>query len=117
VSRCLTGKPFLFFDLGNLQFDSNEEKAYVITRHEKTIMTQNVCPICGGAKQQGTTTFTVDYTDGVLAVRNVPATICSQCGEEWIADINASRLEQIANAARGERKQFEVVDYAFATAA
>jgi len=80
-------------------------------------MMKSGCPICGGAKQKGTTTFTVDYADGVVVVRNVPATVCSQCGEEWIADSDASRLEQITNVARGEKKQFEVVDYMLATAA
>lgn len=80
-------------------------------------MMQNVCPMCSGAKQRGTTTFTVDYTDGVLVVRNVPATICSQCGEEWIADADASRLEHFATVARKEKKQFEVVDFALAVAA
>jgi len=99
-----------------LAFDSNGEKAYVITAYEPTFMTQSVCPICEGTKHQGTTTFTVDYTDGVLVVRNVPATICSQCGEDWIADADASRLEQITNVARGEKRQFEVGDYSLATA-
>jgi YgiT-type zinc finger domain-containing protein len=80
-------------------------------------MSQSICPICGGEKQVGTTTFTVDYSHGVLVVRNVPAKICSQCGEEWIADAEASRLEHFASVARSEKKQFEVVDFAFAVAA
>jgi YgiT-type zinc finger domain-containing protein len=56
--------------------------------------------MCGGEKQAGTTTFTVDYSHGVLVVRNVPAAICSQYGEEWIADADASRLEHFASVAR-----------------
>ena len=34
------------------------------------------------------------------AVREVDATVCSQCGEEWIDDATARQLEQIVNDAR-----------------
>jgi len=40
------------------------------------------CPLCGGKKKLGTTTFTADLGFGVVVVRNVPATVCSQCGED-----------------------------------
>jgi YgiT-type zinc finger domain-containing protein len=80
-------------------------------------MNQSMCPICGGSTEAGRTTFTVDYTEGVLVVRNVPATICSQCGEEWIADADADRLERFAAAARSGKKQFEVVDLTLVFAA
>jgi uncharacterized Zn ribbon protein len=40
---------------------------------------------------------------------NLPsATICSQCGEEWIDDATAKKLEQIVNDARARRLQAEV---------
>ncbi|GJQ59949.1 MAG: type II toxin-antitoxin system MqsA family antitoxin [Candidatus Scalindua sp. AMX11] len=44
------------------------------------------CPICGGGKKAGKTTFTVDLGFGVVVVREVPATVCSQCGADWIDD-------------------------------
>ena len=75
------------------------------------------CAVCGGTKLNGKTTFTVDYTSGVLVVRNVPAEVCSQCGEEWIADDIAARLETVAEAARKDKKQIEVVDFALMIAA
>jgi YgiT-type zinc finger domain-containing protein len=34
----------------------------------------------------GKTTFTVDLGFGVVVVRDVPATVCSQCGADWISD-------------------------------
>jgi len=40
------------------------------------------CPLCGGDKKQGQATYTVDLGFGVVVVRNVPAKVCSQCGEE-----------------------------------
>ncbi|MFH0997057.1 MAG: DUF4276 family protein, partial [Pseudomonadota bacterium] len=44
------------------------------------------CPVCGGKKAAGTTTFAVDFAFGVVMVRDVPATVCSLCGADWIGD-------------------------------
>jgi YgiT-type zinc finger domain-containing protein len=66
------------------------------------------CPLCGGAKETGKTTFTVDLGFGVVVVRDVPATVCSQCGEDWIADAVAAQLEDIVNDARSRRHLVEV---------
>ena len=71
--------------------------------------TGNRCPICGGSSGKGTTTFTVDYGSGRVVVRNVSATVCSQCGEAWIDDSIAERLEKIVQEAKSGQKQFEVV--------
>ena len=66
------------------------------------------CPLCGGQKAPGTTTFSADLGSGVVVVRRVRATVCSQCGEEWIADATARQLEQIVNDARARRHEVEV---------
>lgn len=50
------------------------------------------CPLCGGTKKEGKTTFTVDFGAGVVVVRDVPATVCSQCGADWIEDATAAKL-------------------------
>ncbi len=69
------------------------------------------CPICQGEKQMSTTTFTVDLKFGVVVVRNVPATVCEQCGEEWIADKEAAQLENIVNDARKKQMMIEVANF------
>ena len=53
------------------------------------------CPLCGGDKIMGKTTFSVDLGFGVVLVRDVPATICSQCGADWLSDDVAARLEEM----------------------
>ena len=73
--------------------------------------TKNVCPICGGTKTQGTTTFTVDLGFGVVVVRDVPALVCDQCGADWIEDAVAERLEQTVSNARKCHRQVEVTAY------
>ena len=66
------------------------------------------CPICGGCKKPGTTTFSADIGTGVVVVRQVRATVCTQCGEEWIDDATAQRIEEIVNEARARKLQVEV---------
>ena len=70
------------------------------------------CPVCSGTKKPGTTTFTADFGFGVVVVRNVPATVCSQCGADWIADDVAARIEELVDDARKKRLQVEVMSLA-----
>ena len=67
------------------------------------------CPLCGGRKEPGSTTYTVDLGTGLIVVRDVPALVCSQCGEEWIAPDVAVRPEDVVNRARADSAQIEVV--------
>lgn len=67
------------------------------------------CPLCGGGKTSGKTIYSVDLGFGVVVVRNVPATICDQCGEEWISTEAATKLETLVEEARRKKLQIEVV--------
>ena len=69
------------------------------------------CPLCGGAVRPGHTTFTVDLDFGVVVVRQVPAQVCAMCGESWLDDQTARKLEQIVEEARQEEHQVEVLAY------
>jgi YgiT-type zinc finger domain-containing protein len=73
------------------------------------------CPICGGRKTPGLATFTADLGFGVVVVRKVDATVCDQCGEQWVAPDIARRLEGIVESARHERRQVEILDLAVST--
>jgi YgiT-type zinc finger domain-containing protein len=66
------------------------------------------CPLCGGDKRPGFTLFSVDLGFGVVVVRHVPATVCNQCGAEWINDAVAARLERIVEDARTKKALVEV---------
>lgn len=69
------------------------------------------CPLCGGEKQLGTTTFAVDLKFGVVAVREVPAFVCSKCGDAWIDDPVAAKLERIVADARRKQAVVEVTQW------
>ena len=76
-------------------------------------MTKNgsssLCPLCGGKKVAGHTTYSADLGEGVVVVRHVPAEVCEQCGEAWIDPVTAKKLEEVSNEARQKKTQFEVV--------
>jgi len=67
------------------------------------------CAMCGGARKPGRTTYTVDRGSGIVVVRNVPATVCDQCGEEWIDNETAQRLERITEEAQQKREQVAIL--------
>lgn len=69
------------------------------------------CPLCGGEKQRGTTTFAVDLKFGVVVVREVPALICSKCGDTWIEDPVAAKLEAVVADAREKQAEVEVTQW------
>ena len=72
---------------------------------------ETLCPLCGGNKREGKTTFTVDYKETVIVIRDVPATICALCGNEWIADDVAEGLEIIVNEAKTKKPFVEITGY------
>jgi YgiT-type zinc finger domain-containing protein len=69
------------------------------------------CPLCGGEKRPGTTTFAVDLRFGVVVVRDVPALVCSKCGDAWIDDPVAAKLEIVVADARLKQAEVEVTQW------
>ena len=51
----------------------------------------------------------MDLGFGVLVVRGVPAQVCEQCGEAWLDDAVAARLECYVGDARENRQQVAVL--------
>ncbi|MCB9220087.1 MAG: type II toxin-antitoxin system MqsA family antitoxin [Ignavibacteriales bacterium] len=74
-------------------------------------MKKNICPICSGKKVESTTSFTVDYKVGVVLVRDVPAKVCTQCGEEWISDEVSENLEKIVSIAKNQKQEVFVASF------
>jgi YgiT-type zinc finger domain-containing protein len=74
----------------------------------KKSKSRDPCSLCGRKKKAGTTTFTADLGIGLVIVRKVPATVCTQCGADWINDRVAKHLEEMVTDARKKRLQVEV---------
>ena len=58
------------------------------------------------------TTFTVEYKDCIIVVKNVPCFECQVCGETTFSDEVSERLEKIVNAAKSVLQEVAVIDYA-----
>ena len=69
------------------------------------------CPLCGGPMAPGETVFAVELGFGVAVVRHVPARVCDTCGESWIENNAAAKLEQIVQRARRDQSQVDVMAY------
>ena len=74
-------------------------------------MTKDICPLCGGEKIESITSFTADYNSGLVVVRDVPAKVCNQCGEEWLSDEATEVLEEIVSSAKKQNQEFLVVKF------
>ncbi len=71
----------------------------------------DTCPLCGGDIIDGTMTFTADFKSGLLVVREVPASVCNQCGAEWVGHEAALRIDEYARAMPEKGTQVEIVSY------
>jgi YgiT-type zinc finger domain-containing protein len=62
-----------------------------------TVLTTK-CFLCKGDMVEGFTTHTVDTDNSMIVIKDVPAMICSQCGEVWFDGTVARRIEKTVNA-------------------
>ena len=70
------------------------------------------CVICKrGETRPGTATVTLERDGTTLVVKGVPAQVCVTCGEEYVDEVAASRLLEVAQAAVEEGVQVEVRRY------
>lgn len=56
---------------------------------------RNVCVFCGGDVEKRITRVIIDTGDELLVVENVPAGVCTQCGEKEFSPEVVRRLEYI----------------------
>ena len=73
------------------------------------------CVICRQAETQpGQATVTLERDGRVFVVRRVPASICPNCGEEYVEEMVARRILARAEAAVDNGTQVEIRQYAMA---
>ena len=72
------------------------------------------CPICYGSIEEGVTIFTVKAGDCILVLENVPASLCTVCGEKWFSDEVVEKIEEIATSVRTSNIRFEVRSFSAA---
>jgi YgiT-type zinc finger domain-containing protein len=71
------------------------------------------CGICKAEMEQKLVTYTEDVNNSVVVIRNVPATVCTECGNIWYVGTVAARLEEIVDhIIKGMDSGVAVVNYA-----
>lgn len=61
--------------------------------------------------KQSFTTHVVSWKGNLIIVKNVPCEECEQCGEKYLSDEVAVRLEAIVNATKANREELVILDY------
>jgi YgiT-type zinc finger domain-containing protein len=70
------------------------------------------CVICkNGQTKPGRATVTLERQETTLVVKNVPAEVCTNCGEEYVDDKAASRLLKTAEDVAQRGVQVDVRSY------
>lgn len=71
-----------------------------------------MCSACfSDNKIKTKTTFTVEYNDCIIVVKNVPCMECQMCGEVMFSDEVSAKLETIVEAAKKVVQEISVIDY------
>jgi YgiT-type zinc finger domain-containing protein len=70
------------------------------------------CFRCKGDTEQKLKTHAATLDKCVIIIKNVPALVCSQCGEVYFTDDVMQRLENIIDKLENIIKEVAIVDYA-----
>lgn len=74
-----------------------------------------MCVICKiGETQTGTATVTLEREGTTIIIKNVPARVCKNCGEEYVEDSVTARLLKTAEDAVRGGVQVDIRTYAAA---
>ncbi len=69
------------------------------------------CFFCKGTLEHKLVNHIVDLGDTIIIVKDVPADVCTQCGETSYSDKVAKRLEEIVNSMRDQHLEIAVSHY------
>jgi YgiT-type zinc finger domain-containing protein len=71
------------------------------------------CQFCGGDLEERSITYTTEYESRVVVISNVPATVCTQCGEILFAPDVVEKLQKIVWGETEGAKPVSVDSYDF----
>jgi|BioPla2DNA2_1021312.scaffolds.fasta_scaffold41869_3 YgiT-type zinc finger domain-containing protein len=86
-----------------------------ILRNGLTILRQGGdkmdCVMCKGLMEAKTINHIVDKDGHITIVKNVPALVCKQCGENFIDNSVAIKLEELLNKYSNSNVEVLIVNY------
>lgn len=69
------------------------------------------CFMCKGNLEEKKVNYVVDLGDTIIIIKEVPAKVCSQCGEQYFDDETAENIEKIVNQLKELTTEITVVNY------
>jgi len=69
------------------------------------------CALCKANLSNGKVNHIVDLGDQIIIIKNVPASVCGQCGEYYVDTETALKLESIAEEAKKNKAEVFIVKY------
>ena len=71
----------------------------------------STCFYCKGKLEHKLVNHIVDLGDTIIIIKNVPAEVCTQCGETSYSNAVAKHLEEIVNMMRNQHLEIVVSHY------
>ena len=69
------------------------------------------CPLCGGEMRDGITTIPFLISEKVVVIKDVPAEICSDCGEAYMKSSVVDKVESVLDKLDELHSEMSVVHY------
>ena len=67
--------------------------------------------MCKGNTVQTKHTYIQEFENCIIIIKNVPALVCSQCGEVYYSDEISEKLEEILDRLQGMVKDVAIFEY------
>jgi len=72
------------------------------------------CPLCDGEMRDGITAIPFLVSEKVVVIKDVPAEICSECGEAYMKSSVVDKVESVLDKLEALHSEMSVVHYAAA---
>jgi len=70
------------------------------------------CPLCAGEMEKGVTTLTFNQgPEETIVVKNVPADVCTQCGEAFIDFETTEKVEQVIKIVKSNGLKMGILEF------
>ena len=69
------------------------------------------CIMCKGDIASTKHTYIQEFNNCIIIIKNVPALVCSQCGEVYYSDEISEKLEEIVERLQGMVKDIAIFEY------
>lgn len=69
------------------------------------------CFVCKGSTEKALVNYLLDLNNTIIIIKNVPANVCTTCGERYFDDDVMENLEKIINELKSLTTEMSIVNY------